>query len=219
MERGKRIHKQAELYMKGEAELPATAIWKPWRNDMQAMRNGGYEAEKDFAFTVKWEPCSWFGPTAWARMRVDVISPFKGGVIDVVDYKTGQLPRDDSHKEQAELYAIAGWFYTKKKAEEIAMVYLYLDQVDAIQHDFTGADMPALVDKWEKRAAPMLEDEEFKPTPSRASCNAYGGCDFAANKGGQCQYTTAGVLKAGSKKGDVPELPKAKPSKWNRGGG
>ena len=71
---------------------------------------------------------------------------------------------------------------------------------------------------WTERATVMLTDTEFKPNACKASCGKYGGCEFAANKGGQCLFTTAGVLKAGAKVGDVPEPVKAKPSKWNRGG-
>ena len=216
MERGSRIHDQAEKYVKGEIEeLPGTAVWKPWIEDMVALKDAGYEAEKNIAFDSSWQPCEYFGPQTWIRLRVDVTGYAE--CPEVIDYKTGRPYH--THEEQAELYGIASYLTADdhKNVEKVRVSFWYLDVPDIVEYEYHAEDIAALMEKWTERAAVMLTDTEFKPNPCKASCGKYGGCDFAANKGGQCLYTTAGVLKAGAKKGGTPEPKKAQPNKWSGG--
>ncbi len=221
MERGSRIHDQGEKYIKGEiVDLPDTKVWAPWHEDMAALKESGYEAEKNIAFDSGWKPCEYHGPKTWLRLRVDVT----GTVVstpEVIDYKTGRpYP---THEEQAELYGIAAYLTALfsddyETVPKVLVSFWYLDVPDIVEYEYTADDIAKLMDKWTERANVMLTDTEFKPNPCKASCGKYGGCDFAANKGGQCLYTTAGVLKAGAKKGDEPEKPEPKLSRFNRGG-
>jgi len=134
---------------------------------------------------------------------------------EVIDYKTGRPYH--THEEQAELYGIAAYLTAVKAAKKVRTSFWYLDVPDIVEYEYTVDDIADLMVKWTERANVMLTDTEFKPNPCKASCGKYGGCDFAANKGGQCLYTTTGVLKAGAKKGDVVEPPKSKLSRFNRG--
>ena len=217
MERGSRIHEQAEKYVKGEiAELPNTAVWKPWVEDMAALKAAGYVAEQNIAFDSAWQKCDYFGPSVWIRLRVDVTGITNDGVVEAIDYKTGRPY--STHEEQAELYGIAGYLTAARSPKKVRTSFWYLDVPDIVEYEYPAEEIvESLMPKWEGRSAVMLTDTEFKPNPCKASCGKYGGCDFAANKGGQCLYTTTGVLKAGAKNGDKPDLPKAKQSKWNRG--
>jgi len=217
MERGSRIHDQAEKFVKGEIDhLPDTKVWEPWREDMAALKNLDYEAEKNIAFDSNWEECEYFGPNVWLRLRVDVTGIANDGVPEVIDYKTGRpYP---THEEQAELYGIAAYLTAVKAAKKVRTSFFYLDVPDIVVYEYQSEEIiESLMPKWEGRAGVMLTDTSFAPNPCKASCGKYGGCDFAANKGGQCLYTTTGVLKAGAKKGDVVEPPKSKLSRFNRG--
>ncbi len=216
MERGSRIHDQGEKYLKGEASIPDTKVWLPWLEDMAGLKAAGYEAEKNIAFDSSWKPCEYYGPNVWLRLRVDATG--YSHCPEVIDYKTGRpYP---THEEQAELYGIAAYLTAddRENEEKVLVSFWYLDTPDIVEYTYHVDDIARLKDEWEARATVMLTDTEFKPNPCKASCGKYGGCDFAANKGGQCNYTTTGVLKAGAKKGDVVEPLKAKPGRFNRGG-
>ncbi len=230
MERGKRIHDQAEMFLKDSMPLPDTKIWQRWGDNLRDLQDTGYVAEMNIAFSDTWEPCEYFGSDTWVRMRVDAYGhnpPVPGPEeiaegalacqVEVIDYKTGKY--NVSHGDQAELYGIAGLLLTPD-ADAVMVSYWYLDMSvedgEQMYYFSREYDLDKLRDKWTKRANVMLTDTEFKPNPCKSSCGKYGGCDFAANKGGQCLYTTAGVLKAGAKKGDTPEPPRAKLSRFNR---
>ena len=231
MERGSRIHKQAELFINGKEELPDTNIWdSQWKYWLDEIREDGYVAEMDMAFTKKWDACDYFGPTTWVRMRVDAYGkPAKlseaalaedpkvqNADVEVIDFKTGQpYP---THAEQGELYAIAGFLRNGPKTKVVMVSFWYLDTEK--RHDtryYTVDEVKSFMDKWTERANVMLTDTEFIPNGCKASCGKFSGCEFASNTGGQCEYTTAGVLKAGAQAGQKAKPPKAKPSKWNGG--
>lgn len=217
MERGSRIHEQAEKYLKGTAELPNTAVWQPWKEDMLSLRIAGYEAEKNIAFDSNWNVCEYFGPSTWVRMRMDAT-----GIThcpEAIDYKTGRPYH--THAEQAELYGIAAYLTAPdpEDVEEVLVSFWYLDIPNIIERTYHADEIPGLQDKWTARANVMLTDTEFKPNGCKASCGKFSGCEFAANNGGQCIYTTAGVLKAGAKTsaaaGETSKSKKAVRSKWN----
>lgn len=225
MERGSKIHGQAEGYIKGETlKLPDTKVWFPWIEDMAGLKAAGYEAEKNIAFDSSWQPCEYFGPQTWIRLRVDATgfsAPDESGVPETIDYKTGRpYP---THEEQAELYGIATYLTAPNRAtmelsDKVRVSFWYLDVPDIVEYEYIVDDIAKLIEKWTARATVMLTDTEFKPNPCKASCGKYGGCDFAANKGGQCLYTTTGVLKAGGKSGgEKPAPPQPKLSRFNRG--
>ncbi len=219
MERGSKIHDQGEKYIKGKlAELPNTAVWLPWVEDMASLKAAGYEAEKNIAFDSDWQLCEYFGPSVWLRLRVDVTG--LSYIPESIDYKTGRPYH--THEEQAELYGIARYLTAddRENVEKVLVSFWYLDVPDIVEYTYTVDQIVGLMEKWTKRANVMLTDTEFLPNACKASCGKYGGCDFAADKGGQCLYTKAGVLKAGSTSGakasDKPEPVKAKPSRFNR---
>ena len=217
MERGSRIHGQAEGYVKGELmKLPDTKVWLPWIEDMAALKAAGYVAEKNIAFDSDWQPCEYHGPQTWLRLRVDVTGIANDGVPEVIDYKTGR-PYPD-HEGQAELYGIAGYLTAARSPKKVRTSFWYLDVPDIVEYEYPAEEIVEnLMPKWEVRSNVMLTDTEFKPNPSKASCGKYGGCDFAADKGEQCPYTTNGVLKAGaSSKTKVAAPTQAKMSRFNR---
>lgn len=214
MDRGNKIHAQAEAYLKGEADLPATKLWGIWEDDIQELKNAGFEAEKNAAFDSNWEPCKYFGPDVWVRMRVDATGYTH--CPEVIDYKTGRAYH--THGEQAELYGIAAYLTAENKdIESVLVSFWYLDTPDIVEYSYHVDDIAKFMDKWAERATVMLTDTEFKPNGCKASCGKYGGCEFAANKGGQCEYTTAGVVAAGRKAGEKPQKRKVGKNKWNGG--
>jgi len=195
MRKGKRAHTQAENFVKGEGDYPDHPSWEgaDWEHELQQIKDLGYDAELQAAFDVNWKKTSWFGRSAWARMMVDASKyDSKKKYVHCIDYKTGRIAAE--HGNQAELYAIAMIkHYTR--SEYVDVDYWYLDQGEIQEYHFEKDDViNELLPKWEEKAYDMCDDRTYEPNPGRQSCGKYGGCPFAANKGGQCTYNTTGEL-------------------------
>lgn len=208
MERGSRIHKQAEDFLLDKADLPDTKMWRAWREWMEWIKSIGYMAEEDIAFTKDWERCAWMAPNVWLRMRIDANgdpqdnaeNPIECAEVEAIDYKTG-FPYP-THGEQAELYAIGVYLKSGRKAARVRSSFWYLDQRDGApeqgdDHYFDADEIEELMVKWEVRSGVMTSDTEFVPNPGKSSCGKFSGCDFAHDKGGPCVYNTNGLMGKG----------------------
>jgi hypothetical protein len=194
MKNGKVVHKQAEDYLNKSASYPSHRSWEgaDWQTELSGLLANKYTPELQIAFTREWKPTDWFGSSTWARMVLDATKCTNNLFAHAIDYKTGRIYED--HGDQAELYAVGCLKYFGNP-DEVRVDFWYLDQQEIHEYEFTRRTIEDdLVPKWEERANEICNETDFEPTPGRASCGKYGGCQFAANKGGQCAYTTKGVL-------------------------
>lgn len=179
MERGAAVHHEIEVYLKNKVEeLPESVVG--CRTEIEQLRNVDALSESSWAFTQDWEPCDWFDKSTWVRARVDA-EVYRGDHLLLVDFKTGKVR--DSHKEQAELYALCG-FSQYKDVNVVDVDYLYVDLDVSRKYTFGKADYELLAKKWHTLGVQMCTDNEFDKKPSR-SC---AWCNFNADKEGLCEY-------------------------------
>ena len=177
MERGKRIHSEAEQYIRGGGNTLALRdrVWKAWKNEIEELIE--YEPERKIAFDDGWYVLEdYFHRRAWMRAALDAVKVDGDGAI-VVDLKTGREYPD--HEEQAELYALAV-FEMYPQVNEILAEFWYLDSKSVVPFTFNRVDDHAeLYEKWDTLGRQITGEVEFAPNPGKA-CRAYGRpCPFA----------------------------------------
>lgn len=195
MDRGSAIHALAEQHATGrmsgkpEEKLKAEAfreefekvILPGFKKEFAEAKKGNPKAEQEWAFTANWQPTDWFGGGAWCRVKTDLVFTRKKELV-IVDHKTGK--RRDSHHTQLSLYAMAG-FLMYEEVENIRTELWYLDDGKPIKTEtYERSELGDILDAWEARTTPMLNDTIFAPKPSRA-CSW---CHFRKENGGPCKF-------------------------------
>jgi DNA helicase-2/ATP-dependent DNA helicase PcrA len=105
--------------------------------------------------------------------RIDAIYGVHDGPWEVVDYKTGRIPRDDDAlaRAQLDLYALACIDVWHKRAEDLRLTYLYLASAEERSYLVDDADgVRERVSRWLRG----ISAEAFDPTPG-PQCRW---CDF-----------------------------------------
>jgi hypothetical protein len=188
---GQRIHKLAEDYLNGAiAEVPEEL--KLFGDDYRDLRQYGSEAvdglghvfaEYGAAFREDLSICEWWAKDAWLRVKLDaLVLNYEGGVpvsAVVVDLKTGKPRRDD--KDQLSLFAF-GVMLLYPTVEEVRSELWYCAGGELVNGVHLRSGFEHLKKEWLDKAAPMLADEEFLPTPN-GLCSW---CAFSKLKGGPC---------------------------------
>ncbi len=204
MERGGAIGRLAEQYLKGQlAKLPDEL--KLFKKDFEAGRKKVKSTliqtvvEDTWAMTKAWTQTVWNDWTGcYLRAKLDYAFVEKT-LLDITDWKTGKfrINNIEEYIEQLELYCLLGLLLFKAKGvKKVRASLKYLDEgrtyPDPKLHEqlleFTQADVPMLMKRWEARIKPMMADETFAPRPNNF-CNW---CHYRAsnkeNGGGQCKY-------------------------------
>ncbi len=195
MERGSAIHTLAENYVNGALKRLPPEL-KLFKDEFTMLKKQPVKVveenwawTKDFAAETEWNNWS----QAWVRIKLDVayINTEHNALV-VVDHKTGKCRPEKSaeYLGQCELYGLAGLL----RYPDIAVVsprLWYLDEgviypdPDVEEIEYFRADEPKLKKIWIKKVTPMLNDKNFKPTPSDHACRF---CHYKAANGGPCKY-------------------------------
>ena len=156
---------------------------KTFKKEFALAKKGNPLCEAEWAFRSDWSDTSWFGKDAWCRVKTDLVfGDKKGEAITIVDHKTGK--RNESHKTQLSLYALAG-FLKFPKLDHISAALWYLDHGAPIPTEsYERDELGDMIDAWEERTRPMLNDTAFVMKPNN-SCRW---CAFSASKGGPCKF-------------------------------
>jgi len=177
MERGNRIHKDAEEYLRGiHKQVPATL--QGFAPEFRELRKLKARAEDQIAVDEDWRRVEWFSPQAWLRIVIDARHSIEDGQ-KLIDFKTGNTYPD--HLDQLELYALT-FFKLEEKLRTVEGELWYLDKQNIIHDVFDAEQVESFEKKWQTRAAPLLTAKEFPATPGR-HCNY---CGFASLRGGPC---------------------------------
>jgi hypothetical protein len=187
--KGNRIHLGIQKFLDRKAKnLPAeirSNVGPELQQVYAQFKKERAGTELQFAVNSDWEPVEWFSRQAWLRVVYDVFK-LRGDTAVVGDHKTGKI-RPDQHAEQLETYAIAIPAKWPDIREIVAQMY-YVDAPDPAAQITTAvfkiSDIPKLRKKWEKRAAPIFKEREFRPTPGQA-CRY---CAYSQKRGGPCKY-------------------------------
>ena len=188
LEKGIKIHAELEEALKDHS-LPCPELAMPVEVELERLRMNGAVPELEAAFDKDWNPCDWFSPKCWLRVKIDAIVP---PVIDdehptatLVDWKSGKVKQDHTdYDDQLELYQlIALLIYPTAERAESSLIFLEHGVVLEGEHPMTRDQIPAMKEKWEKRVKPLLNDNIFAPRPSAFACKW---CDLGKAAG--CEY-------------------------------
>ena len=194
MDRGLEKHKELENWVNavigepfgGSGAIPRSGIYDRIRDhcaqDFWGKGSPKYDvkAEMQVAFNREWAMCDWFGPEAWMRVVFDAVgvSPC-GNHIVLYDWKTGKVY--DDHDEQANLYAVAGYYMG---AASVDVKFFYLDQNIIQPYNYDREELEGLVKDIEARAEAVTSDRIFATNPSWR-CKY---CHFRRENGGPCAH-------------------------------
>lgn len=179
--RGSAIHKLAQAFSTKQLKVLPNEL-KLYELEFKALRRrAGIETERQLALTAAWEPCDWFGRSAWVRAVLDCVYLDRTQLV-VIDYKTGRVRVENN--AQLDLYALVG-FATYPAAETVSAEFWYLDQGETVVQGYQRSQVEELQWAWTKRAQPMLLDTKFKATPGEG-CRW---CAYGKSRGGTlCQF-------------------------------
>lgn len=179
MDRGSLIHTLAEKYVKGEIKIIPPEI-AAFQEEFAELKKSNPVCESEWGFTKEWKPTGYFGSDVWLRVKTDVFS-VKKNHGRIIDHKTGQ--EKEAHDQQLSLYGTS-LLIQQPKVEVVSTELWYLDQGTKRSVEFTRDQLPEMIEHWNERVRPMLEDKSFVATPNRL-CNW---CFFRKSNGGPCQW-------------------------------
>lgn len=180
MERGIAIHKMAEDYVNGDLRKLPDEL-KLFKDEFKELKASAPMVEETWAFTKDWDETRW---NDWnncsVRIKTDA-SCLDEDELYVIDHKTGKMR--EGYGDQLSLYGLAGML----KFPHIKKVHTqlwFLDSGDQVLQEYDITEMKGLLDGWNAKVAPMLNDVRFAPKPN------YGcrWCAFSKSKGGPCKY-------------------------------
>jgi len=195
-DRGTRIHKDAEAFIKKEGPL-TVELGKFFKNDFVALQklhtDGAVFGEEMWCFDEKWLPVPWDDddPNKWDvfdeirfRIKTDATVFLTTEDVIIIDYKSGKRYGNEvKHAEQMELYSM-GAFLKYPDIVNVTAELWYLDQNELVDMKFTRAEAMQRLITWEKRNRAMLTCKTFDPDPSRYTCKW---CPYGPAKSGHCQ--------------------------------
>jgi hypothetical protein len=117
----------------------------------------------------------------YVRVILDLGIVYDDGTGEAIDHKTGkEYPKN---ADQRELNGIA-MLRRFPHLSHVTSRMWYLDQGHETVSEIEQSDVPELIEKWDARAKPMLEDKVFAPTPGE-TCRR---CSYARSRGGPCRF-------------------------------
>lgn len=188
LERGNRIHKDAERFVLGEIKLAREL--KDFAAHFESLRTkykqGKVKLEEDWAHARDLSVTEWRDRNAWLRLKCDAVYFISGDTICIIDYKTGRkFGNEIKHAQQGQLYAgIIAERYPE--ATKLIVEFWYTDQDDITTITYTRRQAGIFLSGFLARAERMTTAVDFPPKPSVSNCRY---CDFGTNKGtGVCGW-------------------------------
>lgn len=188
MERGSRIHKEAEYYVKGKLKkLPGSL--ELFDVEFEELRKlymtRKVRTELEIGLDDTFTECGWFGEDTWVRVKADVL--YEGDdVWTIIDHKTGKV--QDSHKDQLSLYALGAFAMAPDGMENVEAELWYLDEGEVVKTCYSIGDVPKLKKEWTRRSKQMMSAKVFQPK----QCYKCKWCPFShssnSEHAGLCKY-------------------------------
>ena len=180
MDRGTEIHQLAQDFVEGKHEHVPVEL-SLFHKQFKMLRDMKAQCEQNWGFTSSWQPCGFFDPSVWLRVKCDATYWHSPTTIMIIDHKTGRIY--DEHHDQLELYALVGFIMFPAARTIIAQDW-YLDQDAMIADEFSAKQFNELKEKWNKKVEPYFNDSIF---PCRAShlCKY---CAFSKANAGPCEF-------------------------------
>jgi PD-(D/E)XK nuclease superfamily len=188
-EKGDRVHKAAEDYIRGTGKAPAVIPELASVKDRLAFfRQARAQVELEWSFTREFQPTSWFGKDAWLRVKTDVcLDAVEPPLVHITDWKTGKVY--DDHRQQRSLYALAGLQLVElgrlaggSKDVKLTAEHLYTDTTQSATEEYGMRDLKPLKREWAARIGTMMTDTRYPPKTG-FHCRY---CKFRKSAGGPC---------------------------------
>ena len=187
MARGNTVHIDLAKFVRGDTEAMPAVVTSPFQRTLvqQIREHDDKLVEQQWGFDRKWRETSWFvragRPHPWLRSILDVALLYDDLVGEAIDWKTGK--KYEANEEQMELFALS--FMRKfQPAIHVTTRLVYVDAGEEEISEYPAKDQDKLIEKWERKVAPMFEDTTFLPRPND-KCRW---CDFNKSKGGPCRF-------------------------------
>lgn len=171
-QRGVRLHRACELFLKGEVPIEKLPIdfWKI-KPILEEYRVCGAAAEEEWLIDHNWERQKLEDENTRFLAYVDIHYLLTPTRLAIRDLKTGQ---QGDFSDQLETYATLG-FVLYPDVEEIEVACLYLEGMGPTL-TYNRAIAPFLREKLQQRWEAVFSEKEFKPTPSPNACKY---CSFS----------------------------------------
>lgn len=179
--RGSGIHKQAELYLKGEIHMYPPELQKV---SGHAMKLKALKAtpEQQLAVTEQWTRCEWDAPEAYFRGIIDITYKSEPTTVHIEDWKSGQIYK--SHDVQISRYvALAAPDYPE--AEKFVTRLIYLDQGVVTPPKIVPVDRIKPIRLMLDGSIHNAEADEIFPVKPGSACKW---CGYSRKYGGPCPY-------------------------------
>ena len=167
MQRGIRIHKLLEEYLKGNVTGIPDEL-EHFKKELIRLKRLKVDPEVSWTITKDLEIThakDW--DNAWLRAKIDAHHYFDDNQeLIIIDLKTGKVRPSIP---QMDLYAwMSKFFYPN--AKKIIVELWFSDHGDVLDQVYTQSDIKRIGKRWIKRAEKMLSDREFPAMPGHY-CN------------------------------------------------
>lgn len=175
--RGNRLHKHIEDYITGAKPLDPEITYDHGLLDElhEAYKLNFVNVEEEWAYDRDWNLVTWRDATCRMKLDVGVVSP---SAYKVIDWKSGKKAGNEiKHTMQGQLYAV-GALARYPELLRIDVEFHYIDHTDVkpLVATYTPDKVARFRATYDKRAARMLADTEFKAVPNKSNCRY---CPFA----------------------------------------
>lgn len=173
-DRGSRVHDEAELYVRGQGELPIEAA--TFAKELEFLRkhyaedSKRLELEQMWLFNKGWRPLSDRARKPWLRVKLDVLFWISEVEVVSIDYKTGKRFNNEiKHAEQLQLYQLATLMrYPQVQTVHTELWYFDIDHIESMS--FTRSQGERFLKGYNDRALHMTTAEVFPARPSNHAC-------------------------------------------------
>jgi hypothetical protein len=194
-DRGTQIHKEAELFVKGEGDFTKNLTkFADYFKDLKIRYEaGGVALEEEWAFTRDWESTGYWDSNVWCRMKLDnfitTASDADGYTITgtATDYKSGKkFGNEVAHNQQGQLYVL-GSFLKIPTLEACTVDFKYIDHgLSSKSKTYTRQKAMKFLKSWTDRATKLTVEREFPPKANKITCKY---CPFGPQNGDKsCEW-------------------------------
>jgi hypothetical protein len=168
MLRGERIHAQMERAIKTGLVHEDIEHMRPIVNKIRSVQWDDQLVEVEHAYREDLSTTKWFGKDVWVRITQDFVAR-KGKSALSYDWKTG---RNYGYTDQLKLYA-AHAFLLWPEVERVSTAYIYIDQQEKEDRNYTRDQLPHILNEFGDRAERIQianESNHWEAKPSRNNC-------------------------------------------------
>lgn len=168
---GQRVHKDLELHVKGEKELPEELDYlRPMVDKIVGAPYDEIHAERQYCLNEEFELTEWFGKDAWCRSVIDLeIRRRRKGLL--LDWKSGKRKPDN---DQLQLFA-AVVLTADTQLDEVSTGFLWLKDKKIDREKYNRDDVPGIWQSFVPRVDRMVSAFEVDKWPAKPSglCKSY----------------------------------------------